>query len=86
MRDASIEALTALAAAVADTTGGPLPGSTLGNPFLRVVFDCLAEQKKESQAAAGQALLQVRLLGLPFGGAEVCDSAAEAVWPANPTI
>lgn len=59
VRDASIEALVALSHALAEQTHSVLAGSG-ANPVLRVIFDCLAEQKKESQSAAGQALLQVR--------------------------
>lgn len=56
VRDAGVEALASLASAAAAAAGGQLAGSCAGNQFLRIVFDGLAEQKKESQAAAGQAL------------------------------
>jgi hypothetical protein len=64
VRDASVEALASLAAAAAEAAGGPLPGSAAANPFLRVVTECLAEQKKEAQLAAGSALQQVGPTGL----------------------
>jgi hypothetical protein len=59
VRDACVEALAALAHAAARAAGGALAGSSSANPFLRTVFECLAEQRRESQTAAGQALLQV---------------------------
>lgn len=59
VRDASVEALTAFAYAASERAGAALPGSSSANPYLRAVFECLGEQRKESQTAAGQALLQV---------------------------
>jgi hypothetical protein len=58
VRDACTDALGSVAQGMYRLAGGPLPGS-LSHPVLRLVFDCLSEQKKECQAAAGQALLQV---------------------------
>ena len=60
VRDASVGALTAFAYAASERAGAALAGSSGANPFLRVIFECLGEQRKESQMAAGQALLQVR--------------------------
>jgi hypothetical protein len=58
VRDAACGALVSIAEALAAQTGGRLPG-TLATPVVKVIFDCLGEQKKEAQGAAGQALLQV---------------------------
>jgi hypothetical protein len=59
VRDASSEAVASLAQGLYSLAGGPLPGS-FSHPIVRLVFDCLGEQRKECQAAAGQALLMVR--------------------------
>lgn len=58
VRDAACGALVSIAEALSAQTGGRLPG-TLATPVVKVIFDCLGEQKKEAQSAAGQALLQV---------------------------
>jgi hypothetical protein len=59
VRDASCDALVAFAQACAEVNGAPLPGS-MATPIVRVVFECLAEQKREAQMGAGQALHKVR--------------------------
>lgn len=63
VRDASCEALAAYAAALAEACGGPLPGSSHASPVVRVLFECLAEQKREGHLGASQALLMVSTRG-----------------------
>lgn len=58
VRDACCDALAAYAQALANVQGCMLPGS-MSTPIVRVIFDCLAEQKREGQAGASQALLRV---------------------------
>lgn len=58
VREASGEALAAYALGCTRLYGCPVPGSTAA-PVVKVVFDCLAEQKKEAQMGASQALLKV---------------------------
>jgi hypothetical protein len=58
VRDASGDALAAYAAALAAAEGSVLPGG-VGSPIVRVIFDCLAEQKREGQMGASHALLKV---------------------------
>lgn len=60
VREASCEALAAYAWALTEATGGLLPGSSSSSHLVKVVFDSLAEQKKEAQLGASQALLLVR--------------------------
>jgi len=56
VRDASVDALVALADAAAQGAGSLLPGSAAANPFLRAALDCLGEHMKEAQTAAALAL------------------------------
>lgn len=58
VREASSEALAAYALGLTRLYGGELPGN-IASPVVKVVFDCLAEQKKEAQMGASQALLKV---------------------------
>jgi hypothetical protein len=58
VREASSEALAAYALGATRLYGCQLPGST-ASPVVKVVFDSLAEQKKEAQMGASQALLKV---------------------------
>lgn len=58
MREATSETLAAYAQGYTRLYGCVVPGSTSA-PAVKVVFDCLAEQKKESQMGASQALLKV---------------------------
>lgn len=60
VRDAACEALAAYAWALADAAGSSLPGNS-SCPVVKLIFECLAEQKKEAQHGASQALLMVRL-------------------------
>lgn len=60
VRDAAAEALSCHAWALSDASGSPLPGSAAECPLLRVVMDCLCEQKKEGHLGASAALLMVR--------------------------
>lgn len=79
VRDASCEALSAYAQALAEATGRMLDGSA---GIVRAIFDCLAEQKREGQVGASQALLQVRHLHQVSvrvhqeGGHHACSAAA----------
>jgi hypothetical protein len=66
VRDAAVEALLSFARAASDAAGAPLPGAAAANPYLRIAFECLAEQRKESQWAAGAALLQLAPLLQPL--------------------
>jgi hypothetical protein len=59
VRDASSDAMAAYAQGYTRLYGCRVPGTT-SSPVLKVVFDCLAEQKKEGQMGASQALLKVR--------------------------
>jgi hypothetical protein len=59
VREASSEAMAAYAQGYTQLYGCEVPGST-ASPVIKVVFDCLAEQKKEGQMGASQALLKVR--------------------------
>ncbi|WIA33121.1 hypothetical protein OEZ86_006273 [Tetradesmus obliquus] len=58
VRDAACEALAAYAWALADAAGSSLPGNS-SCPVVKLIFECLAEQKKEAQHGASQALLMV---------------------------
>jgi hypothetical protein len=58
VREASSEALAAYALGATRSYGCEVPGST-ASPVVKVVFDSLAEQKKEAQMGASQALLKV---------------------------
>jgi hypothetical protein len=60
VRDAACEALTAYAWALAEAAGGPLQGNS-SCAVVKLIFECLAEQKKEAQLGASQALLMVSL-------------------------
>lgn len=65
VRDAACDALVAYAWALAETTHAQLPGeSSSSSPVVRVIFESLAEQKKEAQLGGSQALLLVRVLGV----------------------
>jgi hypothetical protein len=66
VRDAACEALAAYAWALAEAAGGPLQGNS-SCAVVKLIFDCLAEQKKEAQLGASQALLMVSL-GSRCGG------------------
>jgi hypothetical protein len=59
VREASSEAMAAYTQGYTKLYGCDVPGST-ASPVVKVVFDCLAEQKKEGQMGASQALLKVR--------------------------
>lgn len=59
MRDASSEALALVAqglTAAAAAGGGEPPGGGLSNPVLKLLFECLVEQRKDLNAAACAAL------------------------------
>ena len=58
VRDACCEALSVIAAGLVRQSGSKLPGSH-SSPLVKMLFECLAEQKKEAQLAACQALLEV---------------------------
>ena len=58
VREACVEALAAMAEAMAEDDHAQLPGNST-NPVMRILFECLAEQKRESQLAACEALLKV---------------------------
>lgn len=60
VREATCEALASYAQGFTRLYGCEVPGSS-NAPVVRVVFECLSEQKKESQMGASQALLKVRL-------------------------
>jgi hypothetical protein len=60
VRDAACEALAVYAWALAEAAGGPLQGNS-SCAVVKLIFECLAEQKKEAQLGASQALLMVRL-------------------------
>eukprot|EP00775_Hariotina_reticulata_P011340 gene11340-11489_t len=59
VREASCEALAAYAWVLTEATGGLLPGGSSSSHLVKVIFDSLAEQKKEAQLGASQALLLV---------------------------
>lgn len=75
MREASSEAMAAYAQGFTRLYGCEVPGST-ASPVVKVVFDCLAEQKKEGQMGASQALLKVRL----SSGSSPEHGYVETVW------
>jgi hypothetical protein len=58
VREASSDAMAAYAQGCVRLWGCAVPAST-ATPIVKVVFDVLAEQKKEAQMGASQALLKV---------------------------
>lgn len=60
VRDAACEALASYAWALAEAANAPLQGTcSSSSPVVRVIFESLAEQKKEAQLGGSQALLMV---------------------------
>ncbi len=64
VRDASSEALALVAQGLTQAAaagGGEPPGGGLSNPVLKLLFDCLVEQRKDLNAAACAALGMVSI-------------------------
>jgi hypothetical protein len=72
VRDAACEALSAYAWALAEAAGSPLQGNS-SCAVVKLIFECLAEQKKEAQLGASQALLMVRLGQLSRAPKSTCN-------------
>lgn len=61
VRDSSVEAIVSIAHAYTVAAAANVPG-TVASPIVKLIFDSLAEQKKEVQAAASTCLGLVRAL------------------------
>lgn len=73
VREASSDAMAAYAQGCARLWGCAVPATT-ATPIVKVVFDVLAEQKKEAQMGASQALLKV--CSALWGTSEMLAAAA----------
>ncbi|GLC51195.1 hypothetical protein PLESTB_000476100 [Pleodorina starrii] len=79
VREASSEALALVAKGLAHVDSGAGPQGTLNNPVVKLIFDCLAEQRKELNAAACSALG----LAAPFLGTLEISLSRELVRKLN---